>query len=204
MAQITHGVRAILSHPLVYSTLQTLMGAHSSRKSFVENYVRPFPGMKVLDIGCGPADILAYLPAVGYSGFDISEDYIDQARKRFGMLGQFHCRQLVLDDLEDLPSCDVVFALGLIHHLEDDEAINVMQLALRALKPGGRLLTIDPCLDPSQNPIARMLIRGDRGQNVRDKAGYETLAKAVFESPRIEVKHRAWIPYTHCFMECQR
>ncbi len=204
MAQITHGVRAILSRPLVYSVLQTVMGAHSARKSFVENYVKPFPGMTVLDIGCGPADILAYLPAVDYSGFDISEDYIARARKRFGALGQFHCRQLVLGDLENLPSFDVVFAIGLIHHLEDDEAINVMQLALRALKPGGRLLTIDPCLDPSQNPIARMLIRGDRGQNVRDKAGYETLAKAVFESPRIEVRHRAWIPYTHCFMECQR
>lgn len=204
MTQITDGVRGILSHSLVYSMLQTLMGAHSSRKSFVENYVRPFPGMRILDIGCGPADILAYLPAVNYSGFDISEDYIDQARKRFGALGQFHCKQLAVDDLESLPSCDVVFAIGLIHHLEDDEAINVMQLALRALKPGGRLLTIDPCLDPSQNPIARMLIRGDRGQNVRDKAGYEALARAVFESPRIEVRHRAWIPYTHCFMECQR
>jgi SAM-dependent methyltransferase len=204
MAQTTHGLRAILSHPLVYSTLQTLMGAHSARKSFVENYVRPFSGMRVLDIGCGPADILAYLPSVDYSGFDISQGYISQARKRFGALGQFHCRQLAAEDLENLPSFDVVFALGLIHHLEDDEAINVMQLAMRALKPGGRMLTIDPCLDPSQNPIARMLIRGDRGQNVRDKAGYEALARAVFESPCVEVKHRAWIPYTHCFMECQR
>lgn len=204
MAQITHGVRAILSHPLVYSTLQTLMGAHSARKRFVEDYVRPFPGMKVLDIGCGPADILDYLPAVDYSGFDISEDYIYQARKRFGVRGQFHCRQLVLEDLEELAPCDVVFALGLIHHLEDDEAVNVMQMALRALKPGGRLLTMDPCLDPFQNPLARMLIRGDRGQNVRDKVGYERLAKVVFAAPHIEVRHRAWIPYTHCFMECQR
>lgn len=96
------------------------------------------------------------------------------------------------------------FAIGLIHRLEGDAAINVMQPALRALKPGGRLLTIDPRFDPFRNPIARMLIRGDRGQNVRDKAGYEALAKAVFELPRIEVKHRAWIPYTHCFMECQQ
>jgi len=180
------------------------MGAHASRKSFVENYVRPFPGMKVLDIGCGPADILAYLPTVDYSGFDISQDYIGQARKRFGTLGQFHSRQLAVKDLENRPSFDVVFALGLIHHLEDDEAINVMQLALRALKPGGRLLTIDPCLEPSQNPIARMLIRSDRGQNVRDKASYEALARGVFESPRVEVRHQAWIPYTHCFMECPR
>ena len=204
MSQITHGVRAILSHPFVYSTLQSLMGAHSSRKSFVGNYVKPFPRMRILDIGCGPADILAYLPQVSYSGFDISQDYIDQARKRFGPLGEFHCKHLSVEDLESLPPFDVVLALGLIHHLEDHEAIGVMQLALRALKPGGRLLTIDPCWDPSQNPVARLLIRGDRGQNVRDKAGYEALAKAVFEAPRVEVRHRVWIPYTHCFMECQR
>lgn len=204
MAQITHGVRAILSHPLVYSTLQSLMGAHSSRKDFVANYVKPSPGMRVLDIGCGPADVLAYLPQVSYSGFDISQDYIDQARNRFGPRGEFHCRQLSVEDLESLLPFDVVFAIGLIHHLDDDEAVGVMQLASRALKPGGRLLTIDPCWDSSQNPVARMLIRGDRGQNVRDKAGYEALANAVFKAPRVEVRHKVWIPYTHCFMECQR
>lgn len=76
--------------------------------------------------------------------------------------------------------------------------------AAGAAQTGGRLLTVDPCLDPFQNPIARMLVRGDGGQNVRDKAGYEALARAVFESPRVEVKHRVWIPYTHCFMECLR
>jgi SAM-dependent methyltransferase len=204
MAQITRGMRAILSHPFMYSTLQLLMGAHSFRQSFVEEYVKPFPGMRILDIGCGPADILAYLPEVSYSGFDISQDYIEQARKRFGSRGEFQCKYLSMEDIEGLPSFDVVFALGLIHHLEDDEAVGVMQLALRALKPGGRLLTIDPCWDPTQNLVARMLIRGDRGQNVRSKAGYEALAKSVFDAPRVEVRHKAWIPYTHCFMACQR
>ncbi|MDY7577581.1 class I SAM-dependent methyltransferase [Herbaspirillum sp. RTI4] len=204
MAQITHGLRAILSHPLIYSTLQLLMGAHSFRKSFVANYVKPHTGMRILDIGCGPAGILAYLPQVSYSGFDISQDYIDQASKRFSPIGEFHCKHLSVGDLERLLPFDVVFALGLLHHLEDDEAIDVMQIAWRALKPGGRLFTIDPCWEPSQNPVARLLIRGDRGQNVRDKVGYEALAGAVFEAPRVYVKHRAWIPYTHCIMECQR
>jgi SAM-dependent methyltransferase len=180
------------------------MGAHKGRKSFVADFVKPFPGMKVLDIGCGPADILAYLPNVDYWGFDISDDYINQARKRFGKLGQFQRKQLQLADLDSLPLFDVVLAIGLIHHLDDAVALGVMQLALKALRPGGRLLTIDPCLDPSQNPVARFLINNDRGQNVRDKAGYDALARMVFESPRIVVQHRAWIPYTHCFMECQK
>lgn len=204
MAQITHGVRAILSHPFIYSSFQSLMGAHKARQSFVADFVKPFPGMKVLDIGCGPADILAYLPDVDYSGFDISEGYISRARQKFGKRGEFHCKQLQATDLEGLPSFDVVFALGLLHHLDDAVAIGVMQLASKALKPGGRLLTIDPCLDPLQNPIAGFLVRRDRGQNVRDKAGYETLARAVFGLPRVEVRHKVWVPYTHCFMECTR
>jgi SAM-dependent methyltransferase len=204
MAQTTKGVRAILSYPIVYSLFQSFMGAKKARQNIVTNYVKPFSGMKVLDVGCGPADILAYLPDVGYWGYDINEDYITQARKKYGERGEFHCKQLQLSDLKCLPSFDLVLAIGLLHHLDDAVAINVMRLASKALKAGGRLVTIDPCLDSSQNPIAGFLIRNDRGLNVRDKAGYQVLAKAVFESPRIEVRHRAWIPYTHCFMECQK
>jgi SAM-dependent methyltransferase len=204
MTQITSGVRAILSHSTIYSALQTMMGAHKGRVNFVANFVKPYAEMKVLDIGCGPADILAYLPGVDYWGFDISEDYINQARKRFGTRGKFECRHLIDKDLENLPMFDVVLAIGLIHHLDDPVATEVLQLAFQALKPGGKLLTIDPCLDPSQSRIARFLIRNDRGQNVRDKAGYESLAKGVFESPRLDVQHKAWIPYTHCYMECHK
>lgn len=204
MTQITHGVKAVLSHPYIYSSFQSLMGADKLRRNFVSEYVKPFPNMRVLDIGCGTADILAYLPNVDYAGFDISSDYIRHARKRFGARGKFYSQQLHQRDLEALPLFDVVLALGLLHHLDDEIAMDLMQLASKALKPNGRLLTFDPCLEPSQHPIARLLVLNDRGKNVRDKTGYETLAKSVFESPSVEVRHRAWIPYTHCFMECRK
>lgn len=204
MAQITHGVRAILSHPLIYSSFQSLMGAHKIRQNFVANYIKPFPEMKVLDVGCGPADILAYLRDVDYWGFDISKVYIAQAKTRFGQRARFNCQQLQFEDLAVLPKFDVVLALGLLHHLDDSVALGVMQLAHEALKPGGRLLTIDPCLDPSQNFISRFLVRNDRGRNVRNKEGYQALAHKIFSLSRVEVRHQAWIPYTHCFMECQK
>lgn len=204
MAQVTHGVRAILSHPRIYSTFQSLMGAHKFRTNFVSQFVRPFSRMAILDIGCGPGDILAYLPDVNYWGYDISDAYIKMAENSFGSQGHFHCKQLQVNDLEGLPKFDVVLAIGLLHHLDDHVAWNVMQLAHQALKPGGRLLTVDPCLDPSQSSIARFLVRHDRGQNVRDKGGYEALALAVFKAPIAAVRHQAWIPYTHCIMECQK
>lgn len=202
MAQITDGVRAILSHPLIYNSFQFLMGPRSVRRNFVADFIKPVPGMSVLDIGCGPADILDYLPAVDYRGFDISDVYIRHAQKRFGVRGTFICKQLEPGDLTTLPRFDVVLALGLIHHLDNPEASSVMRLARAALKPGGRLITIDPVLDPAQNPVAGFLVRKDRGQNVRDRVGYETLAQEVFGSVRLEVRHQTWIPYTHCIMEC--
>lgn len=204
MAQITHGVRAILSHPLIYSSFQSLMGAHKFRTNFVARSIRPFDGMALLDIGCGPADIVAYLPQMDYWGFDISEAYIQKAQAKFGSRGHFHCKELRSEDLAALPKFDVALAVGLLHHLDDPVALEVLRLAHQALKPGGRLLTVDPCLDPSQNAIARFLVRNDRGQNVRIRTAYENLAAQVFDNVKAEVSNQAWIPYTHCIMECTR
>lgn len=204
MSQITHGVRAILSSPRVYSAFQNFMGARKTRTKFVADFVRPWTGMRILDIGCGPADILNYLPEVDYWGYDISRSYIAQADALFAGRGRFHCQELHASDLVHLPSFDVVLALGLLHHLDTEQATELLNLAWQALKPGGRLLTVDPCLDGAQNPIARFLVKNDRGRNVMDKSGYLALASSIFESPRVEVRHQKWIPYTHCFMECAR
>lgn len=180
MTQITHGVRAILSQPVIYSSFQRIMGAHRFRIRFVEEFVRPSSGCAILDIGCGPADILEYLPVVDYWGFDISEAYIEKAKKRYGLRGKFHRKELTRSDVKQMPPFDIVLALGLLHHLDDEGAVNVMRLASLALKPGGRLLTVDPCLDTGQNPIARFLVKNDRGRNVRTMAGYASIASAVF------------------------
>lgn len=202
MTQITTGVRSVLSIPFVYSSFQSLMGAHRFRTGFVARHVRPTPGMRMLDIGCGPADILAYLPDVDYWGFDISEAYIARARARFGARGHFQCKQLEPRDLDGLPRFDVAIAIGLLHHLDDSVAAEVLRLAHRGLRPGGRLLTVDPCIDPSQNAVSRFLVMNDRGQNVRTRAAYEALAAPVFSRVDAQVRHQSWIPYTHCIMEC--
>ena len=204
MSQITSGVRAILSHPAVYSGFQWIMGGYKGRRQFVEDFIKPYPGMKILDIGCGPADILDSLDGVDYWGYDISDAYIRQANQRFAGRGTFVRKILTKSDLEKLPTFDVVLALGVLHHLDDSEAADLLKLSSTALRESGRVITIDPCLDPSQNPLARFLIRRDRGQNVRTLKGYTELATQVFPDSRVMLRHQAWIPYTHCIMECTR
>lgn len=97
-----------------------------------------------------------------------------------------------------------MIALGVLHHLDDDSARVLVDFAYKVLKPAGRLITVDPCYSPGQSPIARFLIQRDRGQNVRDEAGYETLVHSDFTSTEISIRHKAWVPYTHCIMCCTR
>ena len=203
MSQITHGIRAIFSMPSIYDSFQNLMGATRIRHEIVRDSIRPNPGMHLLDIGCGTAEIVGFLPEdIKYWGYDISARYIDAAKKKFGGRGHFHCRLLDQQQIERLPKFDIVMAFGVLHHLNDSEARNFFELANRALRPDGRVLTIDACFAQHQNPIARFLISQDRGQNVRTADGYRALPKTSFNVIDGQLRHRSWIPYTHWVMEC--
>lgn len=204
MSQITSGVRAILSSPRIYNIFQNIMGAHKGRMDFSRQSIRAQTGDRVLDIGCGTAEILTYLPEVEYLGMDIHQPYIDAARSRFGNRGIFECQILSQQQLVDMPDFDITLAIGVLHHMDDDEATNLFSLAHAALCSGGRFITIDPCFEQSQSALARYLVGRDRGQHVRDKQGYQRLAESMFTNITALVKHRRWIPYTHCIMECTR
>ena len=204
MSQIINGVRSILSHPSVYDSLQNLFGAHSFRINFADRFIRAREGNRILDLGCGTAEILNYLPSVLYFGFDISHPYIDAAKKRFGRKGTFEARILEENEAGRLEKFDIVLALGVMHHLDDRFASDLLKTAYAALKPGGRFISFDPVIANGQNVIARYLISKDRGQNVRREAGYLALVQGIFSSVQSTVSHQSWIPYTHCFIEAVR
>jgi SAM-dependent methyltransferase len=203
MSQITTGARALLSLPFSYDLLQQVMGINSLQRTLVSETIRPQPGHAILDIGCGTANIAKFLPPDSrYVGFDISERYIQSARRRFPERGPFYARIFSAADLPTLPLFDIAIATSLLHHLDDQEAADLLLLVRRALKPHGRFVTMDPCFTEPQNPIARFLIEKDRGCNVREPSSYARLAHAAFPKVTGSVRHRAWIPYTHWTMEC--
>ena len=204
MSQITTGLRAVLSSPKVYDFLQDFMGAHSARRRLVHEHVRPFSGCRILDIGCGTARILDYLTDVEYHGFDLSQQYIDDASRRYRTRGYFSCALVEQSVIDHLDPFDIVIATGVLHHLDADQAVGLIGLAHSALRKGGRLVTIDPCYAGDQNAISRFLVSRDRGQNVRCAEQYHDLAGTVFSQVKGEVRHRVWIPYTHWIMECQK
>lgn len=207
IGQITTGIRSILSNPHFYNMFQNIMGScgSSGRQDFTTNFIRACPGDRLLDVGCGTAQILEYLPeGIDYWGYDINAEYIAAAQTKFGRKGRFACRILEESELDEIPPFDIVIASGLLHHLNDDNAKNILRLARLALKQGGRFVSKDPAYAMGQNPIARFLISQDRGRNVRDAAGYLGLARHEFPRAEGMVRHRIWIPYTYWIMECIR
>ncbi|CAG0958426.1 demethylmenaquinone methyltransferase / 2-methoxy-6-polyprenyl-1,4-benzoquinol methylase [Burkholderiales bacterium] len=203
MGQITDGVRSVLSCPMLYDGLQRLMGAKAGRQELVSRFIRPGEGSRILDVGCGTAEILSYLPiGVKYFGYDVSAEYVEAAKRRFGARGEFRCSSIEGEKLKLLPQFDIVLAIGVLHHLDDAEAIKLFEVAHQALRGKGRFVAIDPCLADDQNSIARLLIRLDRGQNVRSAQGYEAIAREIFPKVEGTLLHRRMIPYTHWIMEC--
>ena len=204
MSQITSGFRSILSLPKSYSLLQRLVGAERSRRILCDAYIQAAPGERVLDIGCGTADILDHLPAVDYSGFDLNPRYVAYAERRFGARGVFRCEDVGKAALGDQGGFDLVLALAILHHLDDGEVIRLFELARGAMKPGGRLVTFDSCYVEGQSHVARFFIDRDRGRNTRTEAGYRALAERVFPSVESHVRHDLLnIPYTHIILKCQ-
>ncbi|MFO1099237.1 MAG: class I SAM-dependent methyltransferase [Xanthobacteraceae bacterium] len=202
MAETTSGLRSILSNPLVYEIVQRIFGGFSGRRTLVERFIRPEQGDRVLDIGCGPADLLRSMPDVRYVGYDPSARYIESAREAFRSRGQFFVGRFGRSDLARHEPFDIALLTGVLHHLDDGEAADLLALLHAAIRPGGRLITLDPVFIDNQNPIARKLIEWDRGANVRTVEAYRALAAPHFHGVRETILHKALPPYTLFIMEC--
>jgi len=181
-------MRSILEMPIIYKLLQYLIRNKKFLNEYVNEYVKPEEGDCVLDIGCGPADILDFLPKVKYYGFDSNCKYIDSAKKRFGYRGNFFCQELGEANIPDNVSFDIILALTVLHHLNDAEAVQLFKLSAKYLKRGGRLVTYDGCHAEKEGFISKMFCLLDRGKYIRDKEGYVNLARKVFTNVKYDVR----------------
>ncbi len=205
MSERTQGLRSVLSVPAIYELAQVSVGARRSRRRLADRHIRARPGHRVLDIGCGPGDLIEVLPEVDYLGFDVNKRYVESARRRHGDRGRFLHADARDVDLGDERGFDVAVAVGILHHLDDASVGRLLRFAAAALVPGGRLVTFDGVLTPGQPRVARWLIERDRGQCVRTVDGYERLAREVFEEVDTTVADDFLrVPFTHIVMEATR
>jgi cyclopropane fatty-acyl-phospholipid synthase-like methyltransferase len=197
-------VRSVLAIPAAYQLWWNVVGGPAWAKAIVNEHVQPRVGSRILEIGCGPGTIVRYLPPSEYVGFDLSSKYVAMARKRFPQ-AEFVCQRVSQFSLAKQQSFDTVLALGIVHHLSDEEARQLFQIAYDALKLGGKLVTADGVWTNDQSPAARWLLARDRGEYVRNEGEYVNIASQVFANVSASVRHDLIrIPYSHLILECVR
>ena len=144
VAEVFHSVAS------KYDIMNDVMsgGMHRLWKFFTINRVAPRPGMKMLDLASGTADLaIAFAKKVGESGevwaTDINESMLRVGRDR--LLDKGLVTPVALANAEHLPFADnyfdvVTVAFGLRNMTHKDRALTEM---CRVLKPGGKLLVLE-------------------------------------------------------------
>ena len=204
---VNSGIRKILEYPAVYGLFQKMINKRGSQQRYVNEFIRPFAGARILDIGCGPAMILDHLPDdIEYHGYDMNPAYIAAAQRRFGNRGSFACARVSQAQLHPLAGkFDFVLAGGILHHLSDQEAHTLVRSAHEHLKPGGALCTLDNVYVHNQSAMARFLISRDRGRHVRTPQEDLALFQPHFVMIKSEVvTDPLRIPYTHFLVRAIR
>lgn len=195
-------LHSLLSQSVFYNLGMWALGSVHARSVHVSEYICPKVADRVLDVGCGTADILNFMPPVDYIGLDYEPNYIESARKRFGNRATFFCKDVTLMAEEQFEPFDIVLATGVLHHLSDAEAISLLSSCKKLLKPSGRMITYDGCRTANQHPFDTWMLDNDRGQFVRNKAQYIELVSSVFPGVEFHLRTNLLrIPYTHAIME---
>ena len=182
-----------------YEAARRVIGAESEMRNLMLRVVEPSADLRILDFGCGNGRLVPFVGQAQYVGIDNNPSYIRSAKDR----NRQNNATFLCADLRDLASmdiapCDVIVSIGVLHHLDDEAAATALEACAGLLKTSGRLVTMDPCFDPDQHPVARVLMALDRGKYVRHPTNYESLIGTHFVTDLAENWTDIYrFPYTH-------
>lgn len=184
-------IKSILSHPACYHYIRQIVTGGMPFREWIRLYGFDDANQRIADLGCGPADILRYCSPTCrpgfYLGVDISDRYLDSARRRAARAGvnaEFHALDLerLPDDrevqgrlvslLEDRKIKRVIM-MGVLHHIDDQSALATLRIVHQAATVSS-LITADVVEIPG-HLLNNAFCRLDRGAFIRREAGYDAL-----------------------------
>jgi 2-polyprenyl-3-methyl-5-hydroxy-6-metoxy-1,4-benzoquinol methylase len=206
-SQSNSGLYRLLNFPFIYNSWQLFVGGERARATIAKKYISAKAGQRVLDIGCGTGTLFELMgKEIDYVGYDISQEYIDFAKNKYKDTpnARFYFKRVNEIEMSE-KDFDVVIAIGILHHLNDDEALKLIELAFLHLKEGGRFVLAEPAWIPKQNLFAKFMLKMDRGKAIRDVEGYKKLLQPYFKSSESTIDGKLFnVPYTMCMIEAIR
>ena len=201
MSQRISGAYRLVTIPSIHKGLMFSLGADKAITRYVNEFLQPTPGMEMLDVGCGTANMLSYLPPLDYTGIDLNEKHIAYAQKRYGNRGRFIVGNAADDLKQEGKEFDLINVSALLHHITDNEAVLLFGSLSRLLKPNGRIVTIDNVWLPRQRIAVRLFNYLDSGTNIRTPEGYLRLLNGRgLDVQTLFLNDLLRIPYDHIIM----
>jgi len=174
--------------PVVYQTFQKwAAGQHSA--ILARDYIDSTSTFKVLDVGCGPADIVEHIEYGEYVGLDLNPKYISTAQRKIYPNATFICADLDKLHSYNFGKFDRIILLGVLHHLSDTQVLKLLDTLTKHLAADGKLVTCDPAIETGQSRLARFLVTHDRGKFVRSSSQYREMLQQSFEVDSSDVRH---------------
>ena len=188
-------IKNILNNPLVYHLSQKFFLADNFRKKILKKLINR-KNIDLLDIGCGPGNMITYLSFNKYYGFDTDKKYIEFAKKKYPDC-YFFCEKFTKSSLKKISKVDIVILFGVLHHISNNEILDLIKNLKLALKKDSQIIILDPVYVKNQNKIAKFLIDNDRGDFVRTTKGYLDLFKKSRTAFTYKIYNQKIIPYTN-------
>ena len=168
-------MESILERAAVYRAWQAPFAEQKFAPILKKNDLRGV--RRVLDVACGPGTNSRHFTHVDYLGIDINENYIRDARQKYG-------RDFMAVDARKLDDAsvdrfDFILVNSFLHHLNDTDVMDVLSSLESRLSQDGHIHILELVL-PENRSIARLLAHWDRGDFARPLPEWQALFSKLF------------------------
>ena len=200
-------LRKVLENSYAYKLFQKLIRPNVPAGSVMRRYIPQMgKGKRILDLGCGTAEILKFLHGEeSYVGIDYNDNYIAGAAKEYQ---NRKTARFISADLNAYASTctekfDIVLMIGVLHHIDDQAIEMTMKSIRRILDPNGEFISLDCCYSKQMNPIARLIVSLDRGRHVRHEDEMTSLMNRYWKNVWYEKRTDTLkLPYNVIAFKC--
>ena len=170
----------VADHPSFWDFARRIVEAnHRTQKAAIKRELDGVDG-PVLDAPCGTGIFSPLIPAVHYTGIDVSDVYVSHARKKHP-----DRRFAVMDALATSFADDAfaaVLVVGFLHHLDEPDVARSLKEIRRLLRPGGRFLLVEDCPTRGRWNVPGRILQGlDAGGRIRPTEWYRRALSVDFE-----------------------
>ncbi|MFC4766142.1 class I SAM-dependent methyltransferase [Effusibacillus consociatus] len=132
-----------------------------------------FNGKTVIDFGCGVGSNSSMFAPASYLGLDCDSQRISYAQRLYPdySFQVFDRNRVPVAD----NSVDYILIVAVLHHIPSEELHAYLQEFRRILKPYGKIIVMEPCLDLN-SPVSNWFMTFfDKGHYIRNEDDYMKL-----------------------------